>query len=324
MCHRGVLVCRAGTERGHAELKAKFRVDVISMAAPSEPSLRDGNCARQDIADQMRELVELSVMGSQLEAEVGILSAFGCGAFGHPLHREAEFYSELLKHHRGAKIVSAALEDHNAGRTRNPKGNHEPIAERFLEFAYDPDPVLDQKRSTPAEVKSEEPATAMQEKVVPNAREERERAQREKDVAVLIELLKAGDGDAVLDWVDRWDESQEKMAKGPRKSRWALRLRSSERRVVSPRRSWDKEEEPHRRAKAGLALLQNDEVATSDAHLPGRESFPPPWGAAQTKMRGAVRLEAPWKWNRRPRTKKPPTACRSLRQKAAKVQKDEQ
>jgi hypothetical protein len=84
MRHRGVLVCRAGKERGYAELKTKFRVDVLSMAAPSHPALRDGDYASRDAADQTRELVELSGVDSQIEAQVGILSAFGCGACGHP------------------------------------------------------------------------------------------------------------------------------------------------------------------------------------------------------------------------------------------------
>jgi hypothetical protein len=149
------------------------------MVAPSDPSLRDGDYTSRDVADQTRELVELSVMASQLEAEVGILSSFGCGAFGHPPHRVAEFYSEFLKQHRGAKLVFAVLEDHDAGKTRNPTGNYEPIAERFREFAHAPDLALDQKRRTPAEAKSEEPATALQEEVAPNAQEERERTQRQ-------------------------------------------------------------------------------------------------------------------------------------------------
>jgi hypothetical protein len=43
VCHRGVLACRAGKETGHAELKTKFRVDMVSMAARRNPKVDIGD-----------------------------------------------------------------------------------------------------------------------------------------------------------------------------------------------------------------------------------------------------------------------------------------
>jgi hypothetical protein len=46
----------------------------------------------------MRELVERSVMASQIAAEVGVLSAFDGGAFGRHPEKVSEFYAEFLKY----------------------------------------------------------------------------------------------------------------------------------------------------------------------------------------------------------------------------------
>jgi hypothetical protein len=98
VCHRDVLARRAGKDKGHAELKAKFRIDVLSVAAYSHPILHDGDYEQPAARDQTRDLLELSVMASQLEAEVGGLSALGCGAFGHPPRKVAALRAEFLKH----------------------------------------------------------------------------------------------------------------------------------------------------------------------------------------------------------------------------------
>jgi hypothetical protein len=91
----------------------------------------------------------------------------------------------------------------------------------------------------------------------------------------LIELLKAGDRHAVLDWVTRWDESCDKrIAKEPWKPRWTLRHRSSERRVLCQRWSWDEEEEAYRRAERSLAPPCQGEAAASETTPPGEGIFP--------------------------------------------------
>jgi uncharacterized protein (TIGR02452 family) len=137
MYHRDALVCRAGKEVGYAELRNKFRIDVLSIAAPRHPTTADGEYLLDTEADSMRRCVECAVMGSQVVAEVGILSALGCGAFAHPPDKVAEFFSQFLKNEPSSKIVFAVMDDHSTFQWHNPRGNAVPFAEKFSDFAFD-------------------------------------------------------------------------------------------------------------------------------------------------------------------------------------------
>ena len=60
-----------------------------------------------------------------------VLSAFGCGAFQNPPEAVAEMMCQELQNHPFQQVMICIVDDHNAKKAHNPRGNFEPFAEVF-------------------------------------------------------------------------------------------------------------------------------------------------------------------------------------------------
>ena len=60
-----------------------------------------------------------------------VLSAFGCGAFQNPPEAVAEMIRQELQNHPFQQVMICIVDDHNAKREHNPRGNFKPFAEVF-------------------------------------------------------------------------------------------------------------------------------------------------------------------------------------------------
>ena len=63
----------------------------------------------------------------EAHCEYNILSALGCGAFGHPPEEVAEILRDQLKYYPIQKLLFAIIDDHNTGRRHNKAGNVRPF-----------------------------------------------------------------------------------------------------------------------------------------------------------------------------------------------------
>eukprot|EP00969_Alexandrium_andersonii_P261935 11579529-Alexandrium_andersonii.AAC.1 len=84
----------------------------------------------------MRKKAEVIINAAvELDCDVLILSAFGCGAFHNPPDQAALFFKEALNEvgteHTLQEVVLCIFEDHNSGQWRNPRGNLAPFEEAF-------------------------------------------------------------------------------------------------------------------------------------------------------------------------------------------------
>ena len=71
--------------------------------------------------------------GHRTGCTVALLSAFGCGAYGHPPELVARMFREALQRRWTTlqQVSFCILDDHNAGRFHNPTGNLRPFWETF-------------------------------------------------------------------------------------------------------------------------------------------------------------------------------------------------
>lgn len=64
-----------------------------------------------------------------IEADILIMSAFGCGAFHNPPAEVAEIFKGVLKDTTVSEVIVCITDDHNAYGNHNPKGNYAPFQE---------------------------------------------------------------------------------------------------------------------------------------------------------------------------------------------------
>ena len=71
-----------------------------------------------------------------------VLSAFGCGAYGHPPAVVAQLFRAAILERGGTikRIYFCIINDHNAGRAHNPEGNLKPFLKAFAEGKPAEDP----------------------------------------------------------------------------------------------------------------------------------------------------------------------------------------
>ena len=101
---RGVTVFRGAEADGYPFIRP-FRVDVITCAAPARPPL-DAHHRYSNTEDEeaMRTQVEVILEAARLSGcEALVLSAFGCGAFGHPPDIVAELFRTAIRERGGSR-----------------------------------------------------------------------------------------------------------------------------------------------------------------------------------------------------------------------------
>jgi len=84
--------------------------------------------------DAMWQRVQLIMEAAeQSKCQALVLSAFGCGAFSNPPDVVADLFAQALCRPWSCleRVVFCILDDHNAGRRHNPRGNLRPFAEVF-------------------------------------------------------------------------------------------------------------------------------------------------------------------------------------------------
>ena len=126
----GVTVFRGPEADGHPAVQP-FLVDVVSCAAARHPQLSDGLYRFPHDGRGVRKKIELllSVI-DQSRCTTAILSALGCGAFGHPPTQVALMFRNALRRPWGhlRTVMFCILDDHSTGHQRNPDGNFAPFA----------------------------------------------------------------------------------------------------------------------------------------------------------------------------------------------------
>ena len=129
----GVTIFRGNEHNGYPFLRKPFKVTMISCAAPPRPQLvwdSSEQCQYWCVKEHTKmdgkvAAIVQAVVESGCDAAV--LSAFGCGAFGHPPELVAKMFHKHLAHlspHSGLKQVTFCIvNDHNSFRPHNPGGN---------------------------------------------------------------------------------------------------------------------------------------------------------------------------------------------------------
>ena len=133
-----VAVIKNGCDKGYSYLDKPFMVDVISVAAIKNPTIKDGKFAEKDKGILKNKIRTILNAGIFWENDSLVLGAFGCGAFGTPPHLMAELFKEVLSEPlykgRFKKIVFAILNDGNSHKEHNPEGNLIPFERAFKDF----------------------------------------------------------------------------------------------------------------------------------------------------------------------------------------------
>jgi len=122
---------------GYAFLPEAHPLSFIAIAAERNPPLRRVG-GRMLLSDKTAAVLRAKLEAfCRLSAQQGhdalVLSALGCGAFRNPPDHVANIFADVLGQHGGSfkAIVIAILDDHNAGKAHNPRGNLAPFRDRF-------------------------------------------------------------------------------------------------------------------------------------------------------------------------------------------------
>ena len=132
----GIVVLKASEDKNYEYLDKPFVVDILTIAALKKPMLtKDGtlNDADKDIVrDKIRTMLNLAL---DWENDSVVFGAFGCGAYKNPPEEIAKLFKEVINEpnykNKLKKIVFAILDDGNAHREHNPRGNFLPFKEIF-------------------------------------------------------------------------------------------------------------------------------------------------------------------------------------------------
>ena len=130
--HENVTILRGEEKDGYPFLTDPVRVTVISASAVRKPTLFRG---------EYLDIVQKATMQKEIAVIIGaaahhkcnrlVLSAFGCGAFQNPPEAVAEMIRQELQNHLFQQVMICIVDDHNAKRKHNPRGNFKPFAEVF-------------------------------------------------------------------------------------------------------------------------------------------------------------------------------------------------
>eukprot|EP00969_Alexandrium_andersonii_P359734 15453857-Alexandrium_andersonii.AAC.1 len=132
-----VTVFRGPESEGYPFLPSPFTISLISCAAVWQPTLsqyRNYRDRRQKEA-MMKKAQVIVKAAVELDCDVLVLSAFGCGAFQNPPSRVAQFFKAALNEVSPEctlrEVVFCISEDHNSYQWHNPEGNFSPFQEVF-------------------------------------------------------------------------------------------------------------------------------------------------------------------------------------------------
>ena len=127
-----VTVLRGAEADGYPFLPP-FRITLVSCAAVFKPKLTNmlDYAYGVDRRSMERKIAVIMNAVAQTGCDSVILSALGCGAFGNPPRIVAEIFKNEFKYTPVQNIIFSIIDDHNAGRCHNPRGNFIPFTETF-------------------------------------------------------------------------------------------------------------------------------------------------------------------------------------------------
>lgn len=130
-----VTVLRGPESQGYPFLTHEdaFSVCLISCAALCYPRLTNKNEYREPGDRKLMETKVATIINAAAQANCTalILSAFGCGAFANPPEVVAQLFKKELESSPVRRVAFCICNDHNAGRSHNPRGNFLPFKEVF-------------------------------------------------------------------------------------------------------------------------------------------------------------------------------------------------
>ena len=126
-----ISVFRGGEDVDYAFLDENYVMDFITIAAIKHPAVID-----ETYAEIMKGKIRMMLnLGLHWENDSIVLGAFGCGAYGNPPEFVSSLYKEVLSEDnykdKFENVVFAILDDGNAHREHNPRGNFVPFKEKF-------------------------------------------------------------------------------------------------------------------------------------------------------------------------------------------------
>ncbi|MCF7919131.1 MAG: TIGR02452 family protein [Candidatus Cloacimonetes bacterium] len=134
-----IIVFRSSERAGYHLLDIPYRMNMISVAAISNPPLENINGNLLLIEDMIKPTKEkiraILRIGKANAHDAFVLGAFGCGAFANPPEHIAELFQEVFSEEEFQGvfklIVFSIIQDHNNHRKHNPQGNVIPFQKVF-------------------------------------------------------------------------------------------------------------------------------------------------------------------------------------------------
>lgn len=131
----GATVIRGSEFEGYPLLRQPFTLDVVTVAAISQPPLQWSAESSQFRLDERSEAETLGKIRAIFHIALAhgndsmVLSALGCGAFCNPPRHVAELFARVTLEFWGCfkAITFAIIDDHNTRKKHNPDGNFLPF-----------------------------------------------------------------------------------------------------------------------------------------------------------------------------------------------------
>lgn len=129
-------IFRESEANGYKLMDEPIKMAFISVAGMNRPDLTPkGMIAEHHVEPIKNKIRTIMRIGLQHGHDALVLGALGCGAFCNPPHYVARLFHEVMDErefkNKYRLIVFAILDDHNAHKAHNPKGNFEPFAKEF-------------------------------------------------------------------------------------------------------------------------------------------------------------------------------------------------
>ena len=126
----GVTVLRESEAKGYRLIKKPFRITVVSCSIRRNPRLQWGRPIYKDygVTKETTGVVQALLRTiKEAHCDYNILSALGCGAYGHPPEMVASIFRDQLNYYPTPRLHFAIIDDHNTGKSHNKDGNVTPF-----------------------------------------------------------------------------------------------------------------------------------------------------------------------------------------------------
>lgn len=132
-------IFRGSENAGYCLLKKPYHLSFISVAAINNPELEIINGEFkiiQSLIEPTKEKIRTILrIAFDQQHDCLILSAMGCGAFRNPPNHIANMFNQVFNEtefqNKFKLIIFSIIDDHNAWKEHNPKGNLIPFIEEF-------------------------------------------------------------------------------------------------------------------------------------------------------------------------------------------------